>query len=327
MMRCERALALGVCLLGLATVAVGGDVGPTGGPTGGTPTDNPGKGNRGQLTDDQIQQLRARFAQRQKNRTDNPDGPANPGAALDPKKASLNLVAEAFKSGEAAFKAENYPGAFEYLVDVAACAQVQGAANFADQARARILEMEKMAADKLEEAKLKKLQGDGLGALEIVRVLIDKFYFTKVADEARNLLVALATDPRIAAAAEMIAAEEMDGAGKYGEAAAKYLAIMKKFPDSVQALKAKLRLEAMKKDETIAAALKEGAGKAADATCPGWLAMARNYVANGRPDQAKPLYQKVLEGYPDSEYAKEAKQALEEISGAKKDEPKEPAAK
>lgn len=306
---CGRALALTVCLAALAALSAAGET-PA-------PGDNPPKKDRGALTDDQLKQLKDRFAQHQKDRAGRA-GAADAGGPLDPKKASLNLVAEAFKAGEAAFKAENYPGAFEYLVDVAACAGIPGAANFADQARAMILEMEKMAADKLEEAKLKKLQGDGLGALEIIKLLIEKFYFTKVIDEARNLLVVLATDPRIAAAADLLAAEELDTAGKYAEAAAKYQVIMKKYPDSVQALKGKLRLEAMKKDEAIAAAMREGAGKTADLECPKLLGEARNFLANDMPDRAKPLYRKVIENYPDSEYAKEAKTALEELAAPKK---------
>ncbi|HOX07156.1 MAG TPA: tetratricopeptide repeat protein [Planctomycetota bacterium] len=309
MSRLHRFMACVACLLACSLPALPGE---DGGSAGGTR----GGGRRGQLTDEQIQQLRERFEQRQKEKGGN-----QPGAAgLDPKKASTAMVAEAFKSGETAYKAENYPGAFEFLVDVAACAHIQGAAAFADKSRAMILEMEKMAADKLEEARLKKLQGDGPGALEILKVLREKFYFTRVADEANNLLVALATDPRVAAAVDMIKAEEADTAGRYAEAAEKYESIMKKFPESVQALKAKLRLEAMKKDEAIAAAIKEGAGKAADTACPKWLATARNYLANGRTDQARPYFQKVIENYPDSAYAKEAQQALDELNAPKKDE-------
>jgi len=283
--------------------------------------------HRGQLTDEQLQQLRDKFAQRQAERAarGGTAGAVGTAAGLDPKKANLTLVAEAFKAGEAAFKAENYPGAFEYLVDVAACAHIQGAANFSNQARGRILEMEKMAADKLEEARLKKLQGDGPGALEVLKILREKFYFTKVADEAANLLQALASDPRVAASVDMMAAEESDGAGRYAEAAGRYETVMKKYPESVQALKAKLRLEAMRKDEAIAAAIKEGVDKSAESTCPGILAMARNFVANGRQDKARPLFQKVVDSFPESEYAKEAQKALDEMDAeARKKESKEP---
>jgi hypothetical protein len=280
------------------------------------------KKGRGSLTDEQLQQLRDRMEQRRKDRA----GQAGKqGAALDPQKASAAAIGEAFKAGEAAFKAENYPVAFEFFVDVAACAQVQGAANFVDQARGRLLEMERMAADKLDEAKLKKLQADGPGALGIVRLLLEKFYFTRSADEGRNLMMGLAADPRVAAAVAMLAAEDLDSAGKYYDAAARYQALMKKYPDSVQALKAKLRLEAMSKDEAIAAALKEGAGKAAEVECPKLLAAARNFLANGLPDRARPLFQKVVEGYPETEYAKEAKQALDELNAVKKEAPQEPA--
>jgi tetratricopeptide (TPR) repeat protein len=241
----------------------------------------------------------------------------NPGKVLDPKKSAVADVAAAYKAGEAAFKAENYPGAYEYLVDVAACGQIQGAENFVEQARDLLQQMEKMASDKLEEAKLKKLQGEAAGAMEILKVLVAQFSFSKAAGDARELLNSLAADPRVAAAAQLLQAEDLDNGGNYPEAVAKYRDLTKKYPDSVQALKAKLRLEAMEKDEEISAALKEAAAKAAEADCTKWLKTARNYAANGMVDQARLLFRKVIDNYPDTEYAAEARKAIEELDAGK----------
>lgn len=243
------------------------------------------------------------------------------GKVLDPNKAVVADVAEACKAGEAAFKAENYPAAYEYLVDVAACGRIVGAENLVEQARDLLQQMEKTAADKLEEARLKKLQDDAAGAMEVLRVLIDKFPFTKAAGDARGILDSLANDPRVAAGVELLQAEDLDNGGKYPEAVAKYRELMKKYPDSVQALKAKLRLEVMEKDEAVVAALKEAAAKAAEADCTKWLKSARNYLANGMNDQARLLFRKVVDTYPDSDYAAEARKALAELdAGAREKE-------
>ena len=73
--------------------------------------------------------------------------------------------------------------------------------------------------------------------------------------------------------------------------------------------------------EKIAAALKEGAGKPADDLGPKWLGMARGYVSNNMPDKARPIFQKIIDNYPDSEYAAKAKEALAALDAAGKKEP------
>lgn len=264
------------------------------------------------LSEEQIKKLKERMAKRQAAR----GGKA--GGKLTPGKASLSLVAAAYKEGEAAFKAENFAGAFEHFIDVAACKDIKGAAGYAEKSRARLLEMEKMAAAKLAEARLAKLKVKGPEALEIVKLLLEKFPYCRAAGEAADLLMTLRSDPRVAAAVELLEAEELDKAGKYPEAAAAYAAVMKKYPDSVQALKAKLRLKAMKADEEIAKAIEEGATAAAAEECPKIMVMARNYAMNELPAQARALYQKIIRKYPDSDYAKEAREKLAALKKAPK---------
>lgn len=271
----------------------------------------PKRPSRRQLTDEQIAQIRERAAARRQRR----GGEAGASAAQGAQGQGGDL-AKVMARGEEALKAEDYVSAYDALLDVAAHRQVKGAEALAEQARGRLGEMEAIAAAKLEEAKLKKFKGAYLEALEILKVLLEKFPYSRAADEGRALLAALAGEPRVAAAAALLAAEEADAAARYAEAVEKYKAIMDKFPESVEALKSKLRVEAMNKDETIAAALKEEQAKRADTFAPVWLGNARNLALNGMLPQARAEYQRVIEAFPGTEHAETAGKALAELDAA-----------
>ncbi len=262
-----------------------------------------GRGRR--LTPDQIKKLKERIAKMRGSRGQKGSSSSSNAAAL-------------YKEAEAAYKAENFASAYEYYVDVAACKDVKGASGYAAKSRARLLEIEKAAADKLEEAKLARIQGKGAESLEIVKLLLEKYPYTKAAESANDLLVTLSSNPRVAAAVALVKAEELDKAAKYPEAAKAYAEIMSKFPDSVQALKSKLRLKAMKADEEIAKAIKDSASSAADIECPKLLVMGRNYAMNKMYAQAKGLYRKLIEKYPKSEYAAQAREALKDVEEEEK---------
>jgi hypothetical protein len=268
------------------------------------------------LTDAQLKKLQDRIAKRRSSRSGKSKGTTG-----------VASVAGLYKEGEAAFKAENFAGAYEHFVDVAACRDVKGASGYAAKARARLLTMEKAAADKLEEAKLARLQGKGAESLEIVKVLLEKYPYTRAAAGANDLLITLSANPRVAAAVALVKAEESDKAARYAEAAKAYAGIMSKYPGTVQALKSKLRLKAMKADEEIAKAIKDAAKSVADIECPKLLIMARNYTMNKMYPQARALYEKLLKKYPASEYAAQAKGALKEISEQEKQKEKEKEAK
>jgi tetratricopeptide (TPR) repeat protein len=283
------AVLCGLVLPGAALAAGGGD--RKGG----------GKSSR-KLSPAQLKKLREQITKRRGRK-----------GGLSPKNASLASITTLYKEGEAAMKAENFASAYECFVDVAACKDVKGAASFAQKARSNLLKMEKDAAQKLEEAKLAKLQGKGAEALEAVKLLLEKYPYTKAAEGANDLLITLSNNPRVAAAVALVKAEELDKATEYAKAAKAYVAIMKKYPKSVQALKAKLRLKQMKEDEEISKVIAEAEKSAADTQCPKLMIMARNYAMNKMYPQARGLYQKVVKQYPDTEHAKEAKEALKEI--------------
>ncbi|MHC4917733.1 MAG: tetratricopeptide repeat protein [Planctomycetota bacterium] len=270
-----------------------------------------------ELTEDQIKKINERINKRRANTSSK----KTPKGKLDPKKASTREVANIYKEAEAAYKAEQFPAAFEYFADVAACKEIPGAANYASKSRDYLLKMEKAASAKLEEAKMARLQGKGAEALEIIKLLLEKYPYCRAAEQANDLLITLSADPRVAAEVALLKAQELDKAAKYPEAAKAYAEVMKKFPDSVQALKAKLRLKNMKGDEEIGKLLEEAEKSAADNECPKMLIMGRNYVRNKMYAQARIIYEKLIRNYPDTEYAAQAKKALEEVKAAEKKAP------
>jgi tetratricopeptide (TPR) repeat protein len=80
--------------------------------------------------------------------------------------------------------------------------------------------------------------------------------------------------------------------------------------DSNVAAEAKNKMDELLKDEKFAASLKEMKEKE---DVEKKLATARNYVENKMFDKARQLCEEVLEKYPNTEYAEEAKKILDEI--------------
>ena len=70
------------------------------------------------------------------------------------------------------------------------------------------------------------------------------------------------------------------------------------------------RAEAMRSDASLMAGI---ADRAAERECSGWLSMARNFLKAGLPAKAAPYLTKVTEKYPDTDFAKQAKEMLAKI--------------
>jgi TolA-binding protein len=54
----------------------------------------------------------------------------------------------------------------------------------------------------------------------------------------------------------------------------------------------------------------------ADKDCKAWLALARNFMKAGLKDKAKSYLDQVIQKYPDTDYAKEAKELLASFAKA-----------
>ena len=53
--------------------------------------------------------------------------------------------------------------------------------------------------------------------------------------------------------------------------------------------------------------------QAADRECKGWLSTADNYISNNMAEKAKPYLQKVIDKYPNTPWAPEARKRLSAI--------------
>lgn len=52
---------------------------------------------------------------------------------------------------------------------------------------------------------------------------------------------------------------------------------------------------------------------AAEKDCKGWMSMARNFIKTGLPEKARPFLDQVIQKYPDTDYAKEARELIQKM--------------
>lgn len=111
---------------------------------------------------------------------------------------------------------------------------------------------------------------------------------------------------------ELAKADKMLAKKDYAKALKAYEKIVKADKNSEAGKAAAKKIKAMKSDKAIVAAM---AKADADKNAPGLLKMADQLAGNGNTEQAKKYYQQVIDRYPDSSYAAEARQRLEKLGG------------
>lgn len=89
-----------------------------------------------------------------------------------------------------------------------------------------------------------------------------------------------------------------------------YEALAKAHPGTEAGVTAASRAKGMRDDEGLMAGI---ADQAAERDCKGWLSMARNFLGAGMPTKAAPYLKKVIEKYPDTNFAEQAKEMLASI--------------
>ena len=140
-------------------------------------------------------------------------------------------------------------------------------------------------------------------------------------ERARQGLDAMKADPTIQAAvekarinAEAKAVEDKalaaEAAKDYAQAIKCYEKYVAEFPTADRCAEVRNRLDALKADKTIRSAI---VSQKAERDCRGWLQMADNFAKAGVKDRAREYLQKVLDTYPDTEWAKEAKEGLKKL--------------
>jgi len=109
------------------------------------------------------------------------------------------------------------------------------------------------------------------------------------------------------AAAELKKADGLVTRKKYPQAMTAYEAIVKDYGKTASGRKAATKLEKLRGDKNIATEMREAE---AARKCNGWLQMARGMVKNGKPDSARKYYQKIIEEYGDTSFARIAKEEM-----------------
>ena len=88
-----------------------------------------------------------------------------------------------------------------------------------------------------------------------------------------------------------------------------------KYPKTRAGRAAADRAKAMRADPDL---MKRLHADAAESDCKGWLSMARNFIKAGMPEKAEPYLKKVIETYPKTDYADEARKMLAQAAKEKK---------
>jgi thiol-disulfide isomerase/thioredoxin len=102
-------------------------------------------------------------------------------------------------------------------------------------------------------------------------------------------------------------AEEEKNRQHYASAHRTYSDLIAKYPDTRYASLAKGKIDTMMTDEEIAKTVRDDLARR---DCVSWMSMARNYARAGQKDKAKEYYQRIIEKYPDTTYAKTAGEEL-----------------
>lgn len=96
-------------------------------------------------------------------------------------------------------------------------------------------------------------------------------------------------------------------AHKFGEGYAKLVRIQADYASTQAAEYAKELIARIQSNPAVWSVVRD---KQAETDCRMWLAQARSYLKSGRSNEARELFNRVMEKYPDTSFAKEAKEEL-----------------
>jgi len=189
--------------------------------------------------------------------------------------------------------------------------------RLADRAREASEEIAKQGEGTLAELE-EKAGSDPVEAYRGLQELAETYAGTEVGRRASAKVAALKKDPAVKNALETLAADR-EAAKEYDEAEAaladeKYVLalrmldrIVKEYEGTPTAKKAAAKAEEVRADEGVRAKL-----RAAEEAkyCRSRLSMGRNFAKNGMIEQARKKFQEIIDRYPESSWADEARKEL-----------------
>lgn len=227
---------------------------------------------------------------------------------------NLGSVKEMFAKAEEAWKEKNFGKAGPLYSSVAG-ATVPGSEEMSDTSRNRMLEMEDLARVKLKAADDADLKRDYTKEVDELSYILRELNMTSGREVALRRLASLKSRPDVAGIVDVAEAEGLEAEGRLLDAVAAYSAIANnpRYDNTIASLKARRRIEALGANEETRAKLKGELDTKAEKEAPILLGSAKNFIANNMPKQAVEKLQAVIDKFPDSKYAEEAKQKLAEL--------------
>jgi len=172
-------------------------------------------------------------------------------------------------------------------------------------------EFDKEAVEKLKKADelyKKKMLKDALDAYKAVASDYEDTPSGKKAKQMADKIKIELSD--VEAAAALKKADGLFAKKKYQLAIEAYEKVAADFPKTASAKKAEAKVEEIKADKTIAKEMREAE---AAKKCKGWIQMARGLAKNGKVEEARRYYEKVIEQYGDTSWAATAKEELAKL--------------
>ncbi len=230
-------------------------------------------------------------------------------------KDNLSSVKAMFQTAEQAWKAKDYKQAGTFYASVAQ-ATVPGSEEMVETSVLRInSEMENLAKDHIRAADDAGLIRDFMKEIDELSIVLKDFGITKSRADAFRKLTNLKTKPEVAGFVEFSQAEQLLADNKLTEAIAAYTAIVSnsRYEHSIPALKSQRKLDELNKNEETRARVRTEFTAKADKEAPQLLNAAKNFATNNMPKKAKEKLEIVLDKYPGTTYAEEAKKQIDEL--------------
>ncbi|HLX61925.1 MAG TPA: hypothetical protein VKX17_11645 [Planctomycetota bacterium] len=234
-------------------------------------------------------------------------------------KENLDQIKALFQMAENAWKAKNYKQAGNYYLSVSK-ATVPGSEDMVATSLERVnSDMEKLAKDLIAQADDADMQRDFMKEIELLSNVSREFDITHASKDGYNKLTSLKSKPEVAGFVEYAQAEAQIADGKLTDAMTTLNAIINnpRYEHSIPALKANKLMEKLNKDEETRGQLKKEFLAKADQKAPQMLLNAKNCIVNNMPKQAKEILSTVVDKFPDTPYAEEAKKQMETLASGK----------
>jgi outer membrane protein assembly factor BamD (BamD/ComL family) len=239
-----------------------------------------------------------------------------PVTDADVEKLYKNLagIKELFERAEAAFKAERYREAALGYNSVG-LATVAGSEDCAAKARSRLIELESKARERLNLARDKDgIKANYAGAAKDLEFLLREFPGTAAGKQAVQEMASLRSRPAVAAYLDLEQGRIMLQQGHVTAALQQFHALVDnpRYRDTVAAFEARRQAQDLSDNAAVRELIGAETALNSERTAQSQLAQARNLMKNNMNVKASAVLKEIVELYPDTTSAAEAKRLLKD---------------